>query len=237
MRSMKPILSVLGVTALLLGPIGLQIPSIGATEAFAGGGNGNGNSGGNGNGGGKSNSKASTATSDTSAEVAPAEGTRKVKKGHGLLASELKGLNAAHANPNALANASPNSQVGRLATYRNAAVAAAGAQDAIDGAIAALAEFDATNSGRSIADIEADIAALDPTAVDYDPAQLEILGAELSTAQTREADRIILADAVATAEESAGDAADTEAEALLAAANGRTLSPEAIAYLRELLNI
>lgn len=40
----------------------------------------------------------------------------------GAIASNLKGLNAAHAHPNARANAAPNSQVGRIATYEQATI-------------------------------------------------------------------------------------------------------------------
>ena len=249
MRSMKPILSILGVTTLLLGPIGLDPSSFGATAAFAGngkdGGNGNsgGNGGGNGNSGGKGNSGgngigASSQSDDAGgSEIASVESKAKRKSSHGLLASELKGLNAAHANPNALANASPNSQVGRLATYRDAALAAAGAQGAVDAANTALAAFDDADQGRSLADIEADIAALDPTAEGYDPAQLDTLNEELAVAQTRDADRAVLAAAVTAAENAMATAGASEEDALLAASNGRTLSPEAIAYIRDLLNI
>lgn len=245
MRSMKPVFAVLGVTSMLFSPVALHIPFIGATAAFAGNGNGNGggngSGGGNGNGhsnnGGNSHSAAGASSGSASTDVTSVEKPGKAKGSHGLLASELKGLNAAHASPNALANASPNSQVGRLATYRDAALAAAGAQDAIDQAVAALSEFDTANPGRSVADIEADITALDPAAVGYDPAQLDALNAELDNAQMREADRTLLADAVTGAEAAAEGAALAEAEALLDAANGRTLSPEAVAYVRDLLNI
>ncbi len=247
MRSIKPILIVLGVSAMLLGPVGLQIPSVGADAAFAGNGNGNGgsngNSGGNGGGNGKSGGKSNSGNGGgngkaaASTDTASAGETSKGKNAHGLLASELKGLNAAHANPNALANASPNSQVGRLAAYRDAALAAVGAQAAIDDANDALAAFDAADQGRTIAEIETDIAALDPAAEGYDPALLEALNAELTAAQTRDEDRAALVDAIADAETAAAGAGETEAEALLAAANGRTLSPEAIAYIRKLLDI
>lgn len=257
MRSMKPILSILGVTTLLLGPIGLDPSSFGATAAFAGNGNegGNGNSGGNGGGNGNSGDNGNSRANEKGGSSKPdkaggsdvasvkskskdkTESKSKGKSAHGLLASELKGLNAAHANPNALANANPNSQVGRLATYRNAALAAAGAQDAVDAANTALGAFDDANQGRSIADIEADIAALDPTIPGYDPAQLDTLDDELTAAQIRDADRAVLLAAVIAAEDAMATAGATEDDALLAASNGRTLSPEAIAYIRELLNI
>lgn len=240
MQTIKPILSILGVTALLLGTIVPNASYFGATAAFAdsgkGGGNGNGG-GGNGNGGGNTHSDNSGGKSSKAAEVASAEGESSGKSSHGLLASELKGLNAAHANPNALANANPSSQVGRLATYRDAAIAATEAQGAIDAADAALTVFDEANQGRSVTDIDADIAALDPTAEGYDPAQLDALNAELAAAQTRDIDRAVLADAVAAAETALATAGATEADALLAASKGRELSPEAIAYIRDLLNI
>jgi hypothetical protein len=54
--------------------------------------------GGNGNGNGRGNS-------------ANAQNAEKGNNGRGAIASELKGLNAAHANINGLMNANPNSQV------------------------------------------------------------------------------------------------------------------------------
>ena len=88
------------------------------------GGNGNGNSGGNGNGnsGGNGNGNGN---------------------GNGAIASELKGLNAAHANANAFANASPNSMPGKLNLYSEAVGAVGVAEDALAAANDSLAQAQA----------------------------------------------------------------------------------------------
>ena len=49
---------------------------------------------------------------------------------HGAIASELKGLNAAHASQNGLENSSPNSMLGKLYTYQQAMLAPTAYQDA-----------------------------------------------------------------------------------------------------------
>lgn len=79
-----------------------------AGPAMAGN-NGKGN--GNGNGNGRGNS-------------ANAQNTEKGNNGRGAIASELKGLNAAHANINAMMNADPNSQVGQIYAYQQAVLGA-----------------------------------------------------------------------------------------------------------------
>lgn len=70
--------------------------------------------GGNGNGNGRGNS-------------ANAQSAEKGNNGRGAIASELKGLNAAHANINGLMNANPDSQVGRIYAYQQAILGVAGA--------------------------------------------------------------------------------------------------------------
>ncbi|HMO06812.1 MAG TPA: hypothetical protein PKD10_04075 [Paracoccaceae bacterium] len=181
--------------------------------------------------------------------------------GRGALASELKGLNAAHASPQALANASPNSQVGRIATYRDAVLGTrsatgdiADAQTVLAAARDALSAYDGSYDGRTRAEIEADIARLDPESPDYDAefagsfedpeAALSGLQDDLAAAVAHEDGREELAGAVtaaeddlAAAEQAAEDAAAAEADALLAASGGRTLSPEALAELHRLLGL
>ena len=66
--------------------------------------------GGNGNGNGRAN------RSDRDRNTADRE--RSGSNGIGHIARELRGLNAAHANANALANASPNSMPGKLSVYK-----------------------------------------------------------------------------------------------------------------------
>ncbi|PUB13152.1 hypothetical protein [Yoonia sediminilitoris] len=86
-----------------------------ATPAYAErGGNGNGKARGNGNGRGNSEARQSRR------EAREASRGNNGNNGRGHIARELKGLNAAHANPNALANAAPGSMPGKLNEYKEA---------------------------------------------------------------------------------------------------------------------
>lgn len=270
----------LGTAALMLSPLGTPFHQIGPDPAFAqggnGGGNGGGKGGGNGGGGGEKagggpNKGGSGASSNGSGggkskatvETASADPKVVVKPGKGSIASELKGLNAYHASAQAMANADPESQVGRIAAYRTAAGAAAGAAETITGLSAdvegaRLLEDAAREelagvepyTGRSIAEIDADIALLDPqspthqddlqaltaerqVALDYDA---RIAGLTTAVAEA-EAERMALEQALAEAEALAEGSQRAEAEALLAATGGRELSPEALAYFREQLGL
>jgi hypothetical protein len=190
---MRPILrvtTVLVLSTFLAGPAATLIPVFGDDAAHARGGEGNG--GGNGGGGdrggdrdrggekaggkekgGKASAEGRSGGETKGAGKARAERTETAtaEKGpkagsHGALSSGLKGLNAAHASPQAMANAAPNSQVGRIATYK-AAVEATAAADA------ARAELDAT---------VAELAARQST---YDASRLS-----LTDAQQAEIDRL-----------------------------------------------
>lgn len=102
-----------------------------------GGGNGNGKSDNKGNGGGNGNAKSgggsveksggAKSEKSTKAKTKPKTKSASKKKAVldelGLSASDLGALNAAKANPNALANASPNSRVGKIAAFRDAVLA------------------------------------------------------------------------------------------------------------------
>jgi hypothetical protein len=169
---------------------------------------------------------------------------------HGKIASELKGLNAYHASETAFQNAAPNSQVGRIAAYREAALQTrtadedlTAAEESLGLAQADLQALDESYDGRPAADIDADIAGLDPAAADYQ-SQYDALNAERAAAAEYEAARAELAAAAADAElgvvdaeTTAAGAAATEEEALASAAKGRTLSPEALDYLRDQLGL
>jgi hypothetical protein len=124
-----PKFSILTTTAvpLLLGallataPIGADQAGhfVSAKVAFAKGGNGNGggngNAGGNGNGGSNGNAGGNGASS--AGGVGSGGDTGSTQSSHGALASSLGALNAAHASLTGLANAAPNSRVGRIAAY------------------------------------------------------------------------------------------------------------------------
>ncbi|WP_212522894.1 hypothetical protein [Actibacterium sp. MT2.3-13A] len=170
--------------------------------------------------------------------------------GRGALASELKGLNAAHASPQALANASPDSQVGRIAAYRDAILAEETARQDLEladqnlaDARDALATLQSEYSGRSAADIQQELdAALAAQTVDQDA--VDALEAELAEAEAHEADVAALESDIAGYETEISDletaiaeAPQIQQDALTAAANGRTLSPEALAELHRLLGL
>ena len=157
------------------------------------------------------------------------------KTNHGALASELKGLNAAHASPTALANASPNSQVGRIAAYAAAVNAVAEAEQNLGDAQTALNEL-LDNPPRSIEDIQADIDALaDPEGADADA--LAALNDEMSAAESYD-DRVAgLEGDIETYEGQIEEGAETQSAAVLDASNGRELSPEALAELHDLLGL
>ncbi len=282
----KTLVTAMALSALMLGPLAPISFEFGVAPAFAKG-NGSGNGGGNGGGkggnaggradngkakaGGKAKgagdvAKASaatavTTTTDTASIVEPVE---PAPNAHGKMASELKGLNAFHASETAFANASPNSQVGRIAVYREAALGTIAAGDAAEEAAAALeqaaaalsaseqaqADLDQNYSGRTTAEIAADMAALDPAAAEYQ-SSLDALNAERTAAETYEAERAVLETeiaaneaavtaaegAVTEAETALADAELAEGDALATAANGRTLSDPAIDFLREQLGL
>lgn len=131
------------VALLLLGAGALSTGSITFGSALAGnngnkgGGNGGGNSGGNGGGknGGNSGATRSGGQNNASANASKNGSDR------GKLARELKGLNAANANPNALKNAAPGSMPGKLYSYQASYLSAASAQMAVTEAETELARL------------------------------------------------------------------------------------------------
>ncbi|WP_347311749.1 hypothetical protein [Defluviimonas sp. SAOS-178_SWC] len=261
------LIAALGLSALILGPLAPIVPELGASPAFAkndkGGGNGGGKGGqkgGKGKSAGKSGKPSGASKPKASAKnTVVTETTTQPANAHGKLASELKGLNAYHASETAFANASPNSQVGRIATYRDAALETYEAADALEEANGTLTEatealsakeaelqaLDDAYTGRTTAEIDEEIAGLDPTAADYQN-QVDALNEERLGAETYETDRAALeteitdaSDAVTEAETGVTDAetalteAETvEEEALMSASNGRVLSEPAFDYLR-----
>lgn len=105
------------VTALLMAPATVTLTMIPTDAAAQKGGNGNGN--GNGNRAERGNGNQDRAERGNRSASAGNVGNN----GRGAIARELKGLNAAHASPNALANASPNSMPGKLREFRDATLA------------------------------------------------------------------------------------------------------------------
>ena len=116
--------------------------------------------------------------------------------------SELGALNAANASPQALANASPNSRVGRIAAYRDAVL---GRADLLSEYELTRAELDATTPP-----------ARDPDAISVDLAQLDadagLVADDLAAARAELAAAPV--DADTTALEAEIEALEGEAEAI-----------------------
>lgn len=195
-----------------------------AAYAKSGNGNGNGNGGGNGNGngGGKGNGsakpgggaveKSTGGKASKEKSAAKSKAAAKSKKPSladelGLSPSELGALNAAHANPNALKNAAPNSRVGRIAAYRDAVLAGEelaadlaekaalletltppARSSAVVGDDLSLAEEDLATKAAAVSELEAQQLALGGEGVDptLDSA-LEAARVELTAAEGAEA--------------------------------------------------
>lgn len=172
------------------------------------GGNGNGNGGGGGNASGDEDAAASGKTKpavsggSTKTTKAKATAGKKLASVLGVSPSELGALNAAHASPNALKNASPNSRVGRIAAYRDSVLAGEVLKDQLDEKTAELEAL--TPPDRPVADIDA---------------ALETANAEVSTK----------ANAVADLEQALADAGgeDAQIEEDLATARGELESANA----------
>ena len=169
------------VTALPLGFDASTFSPV-AAEAWAGNGNGNGNGNGKGGDHGKGN----------------ANGHDKAKhENHGSESSKLGALNAAHASETALANASPNSRVGKIAAYKEAELAAK------------TAAADAAAADQAVADAQADLDAAIAANADDDPLNdvdqetLDGLSQDVADAEAAAAET----DAVAQAAQDEADAA------------------------------
>lgn len=164
---------------------------------------GNGNSG-NGNSGNSGNGNSGNNGVGPSAGDAGTGATN-----HGAVASQMGALNAVHASETAMENAAPNSRVGKVAAYRDLAVAAqstdqadqdvADAQAALEGAIAA-------------ANLDEVVDATEQAAIDAAQADL---------------------DAATAAQE----AADVDTEAALAAAANKSLTDEVVEAVNEALGL
>lgn len=284
MMTIKRTIAAVAVSTLMLGTVSTGALILSTDVVYAKGNDKNDDRGNSGNKSSKSNggsSKSKNASSNSSsgngggflglfkkkdkkptqqtASVAPTTATSKAKPAkavnRGALASELKGLNAAHANPNALANASPNSMVGKVAAYQAAVLN----QEAIEELEAQLqtkldeiialeetypdpssesiqAEIDGINLQKEAEGLtEEQIAALD--------GQLNDLNTQLETTLVQETaidDLIAPLQTVVddlTEEIATLDAGTSPEDALDAATGGRELSPEALAELHRLLNL
>lgn len=133
------------------------------------------------------------------------------RNGRGAIASELRGLNAAHANPRAMENASPDSMPGKLYIYQQAQQEYAGLADA---EADALAEYERLTSLT-----DGEIADEFPEEGGYE---------------------VAVTNAAIAYEDAQADAVDAEADietSLVTLTDGRDLSDDAVAELNRLLGL
>ena len=141
----------------------------------------------------------------------------------------MASLNAAHANPQALANAAPGSMPGKLAIYSTAYIAAQAAVDAAQ-ILFDAAQSDLDDALNDLADAQDALAAVDP---------LDVAGVALAQADI-DAAQIVFDDAetaLADAQIALDDAKDLDDVALAALTGGGLLSPAALAELLALLGL
>lgn len=201
-RKSSRIVQALCLSAALMIPVSMVSELQFATAAHAKGGNGGGNGGGNSNGGssndhgggngsaksgggsgqGKGASSGSGRSKKATEETAvPTTATKPARRPVdptlaevlGVPPSELGALNAAKASPQALANAAPNSRVGKIGAYRNAVLAGRALEAEHEAEAAELAGME--EPARSVAEIDADLdqATTDLTAAEEERAALE----------------------------------------------------------------
>ncbi len=257
-------LAALAFSALALSPVAIGAGLVTATPALARNDHANhgnaGNSGDRGNGGNAGSRGAERSASARSGGPDKAASGDHGSRGKGAIASELKGLNAMHASPTAMANAAPGSQVGRIATYKEAAETTKSEYSEWQEAYTAYMDFKGSYDGPGVAElneqidaattvnsrIEEEIAALDPTAPDYDSnlaaleaqkVDIDALEAQLETAEDYETELARLKDASNAQGEEYQQAKTEEEEALEGATGGRTLSEAALDVFRTTLGL
>jgi hypothetical protein len=185
--------------ALVAAPLAIDnsASDFGMAKAWAKNGNGNGGGHGNGNGNGHGNGNANGHDKTASAKSNAGDDGSFDDDDDTASASELGALNAAHASPTALANASPNSRVGKIAAYKEAAVeaiandpAVADAQADLDAAkAAALADSVVTSEEQAEIDtLEHDLEAAKHAAIVNDEDSMAALDAAANKPIT---DRVI----------------------------------------------
>jgi hypothetical protein len=221
-----PLLLSAGIAGLLLAalPLGFDGASLSpvATQAWAGAENGHGNGHGNGNANGhdKHADKSQDADSDD-------DGDDEAD------ASDLGALNAAHASPQALAHANPNSRVGKIAAYKEAELAAksavadaATADQAVADAQSGLTDAEATRDGLvAAADTDGDGTLSDTEQAAMTQEQKDALAAADQSVSDAEA-AVANAQAAAETADAAAAAAQDEADAALVNASNKDITDD-----------
>jgi hypothetical protein len=210
------------LTALPFGFDGATFSAV-ATQAWAGAENGHGNGQGNGNANGhdKHAEKDKSQDADDDGDDDEAD------------ASDLGALNAAHASPQALAHANPNSRVGKIAAYKEAELAAksvaadaATADQAVADAQSGLADAEATRDGLvAAADTDGDGTLSDTEQAAMTQEQKDALAAADQAVSDAEA-AVANAQAAAETVDAAAAAAQDEADAALVNASNKDITDD-----------
>lgn len=148
----------------------------------------------------------------------------------GDIASHLKGLNAIRANPQALENAAPNSQVGRIAAYRDAAAGSNALKERLAAASARLNSLDRPT--YSVAQIDLARSKLDPADPRYEEKRVMLEDYRVKAATYEAASNELTAARLALVESQR-----LEEDRLYTASNGAILSPTELDYLRAVLGL
>lgn len=224
MNTFRKTAAILLGTALSLASASAVVLVTTAEPAFAGNGNGNGNGNGHGN---RDRERSNNGRgSEMRAQHAG-------NNGRGAIARELRNLNAMCANANAMANADPDSNVGRIASFyvakADADTAAAGLPQEWQNLTAA--EVDGTISAidQLIADNEIEIGGLQETLATLTPGIDDTQISEISGQIAALTQQNTVAAQQKEALASYGEALDAQNEALTYATRGRELSEEALA--------
>ena len=149
---------------------------------------------------------------------------------------KLRNLNASKAASAAFANASPNSNVGRIASYQQAAEDYYELRDDLADARRDLRDFEDSYDGRSSEEIQADIDDLDPGDEGYEDAKM-VLEEELMEAEEFEEARDDLQDGVRDLRTETLIASKEAEEAFNLASKGEILTTEALAELHNNLGL
>ncbi len=158
------------------------------------------------------------------------------RPGQGAVRSELRWLNAANASPTARLNASPDSNVGRIAVYEQAARTTLALRDMVtekeQDYVALRDSYDGPSSEELIAARDA----LDPLSPTYQ-ADYDTLSTQIGQVEVHEAALAELGRQVLDLRDQRDAAETAEGETLLTLTGGRELSDAALAEFRRQLGL
>ena len=148
---------------------------------------------------------------------------------------KLKNLNASNAAAQAFRNASPNSNVGKIATYQEAAEDYYELRDDLTDARRELKAFNESYDGRTSEEIAEDIAALDPN--DPNDPDRDALAEEFKEASDFEDARMELADDVKDVRRETLFASKDAEQAFYQASKGSSLTLQALSEFHSNLGL